>query len=481
MGVAAFESQFVYEDAWQGVFYVGIPTVVASALTPTVDRALGGHLTPNRASLLALFCELVVIVILTLAGLITFLSGFGQRFVIDALLMSLASIFAFRLLVVMAVSRHSLLVAAIPASIQTVAAAVLLSIYSGTTGLLLDNPLLRELLSRPEEAPRTALRRRHGTRTARHHVRRLRRRRLALPGRPRPAVALQSRRLGAGLPPGVIGHVAEGSRELEDFFEELGEDAIVPVTVLSVRRPGGEEKARFVLPMIHPGPMGKSAAATSPSVAWEADGLAFPPHATAGHDFNLVTEREVDPILSAAETAYQRLDYTDQATQSIRVEEGEATLTSQAFGDGAFLAATYSPTSPTTSTTPSACRRPRRPADDIDEILLADAHNCNDGLEGDDLGHIVPGSQRSFDMIYGASHLGDRLAQRPPGRPPLRRRLGPDALGPSRRHRPAGHPASRCSNPEVKPPPTFPSTATTWSQASGRPSSRASTRWTWSR
>jgi len=153
MGVAAFESQFVYEDAWQGVFYVGIPTVVASALTPTVDRALGGHLTPNRASLLALFCELVVIVILTLAGLITFLSGFGQRFVIDALLMSLASIFAFRLLVVMAVSRHSLLVAAIPASIQTVAAAVLLSIYSGTTGLLLDNPLLRELLSRPEEAP----------------------------------------------------------------------------------------------------------------------------------------------------------------------------------------------------------------------------------------------------------------------------------------------------------------------------------------
>ncbi len=102
---------------------------------------------------------------------------------------------------------------------------------------------------------------------------------------------------------GFIGHIAEGTRELEDFFEQLGQEAIVPVTVLSFERDDGTEKARFVLPMIHPGPMGEIGGGNFPErVARRAEGLVFPPHATAGHDFNLVTEREVDVVLDAAET-----------------------------------------------------------------------------------------------------------------------------------------------------------------------------------
>jgi putative membrane protein len=90
--------------------------------------------------------------------------------------------------------------------------------------------------------------------------------------------------------------------------------------------------------------------------------------------------------------------------------EGEATLTGQAFGDDALVVSTFSPT----------------PADDVEyavglsamaeassagleDILLVDAHNCNDGLSGKDLGHVVPGSGRSFDMMDGADRLGKRL------------------------------------------------------------------------
>ena len=152
-GIAAFDSRFVLEDAWQGVFFVGIPTIIASVGTSYVDNRLSGQLTPNRASLLALFCELIVITFLIGAGIISTVTVFAQEFVLDALLMGLAAIFALRLLVVMAVSRHSLPVAAIPASIQTAAAAALLSIYSGTTAVLLDNPVLKTWLSRPEKAP----------------------------------------------------------------------------------------------------------------------------------------------------------------------------------------------------------------------------------------------------------------------------------------------------------------------------------------
>ena len=212
---------------------------------------------------------------------------------------------------------------------------------------------------------------------------------------------------------GFVGHIAEGSRELESFFGELGEEAVVPVTVLGVRRADGTEKARFVLPMIHPGPMGEIGGGNLPErVARSIDGLAFPPHATAGHDFNLVTEREVDTLLSAADRANDRIEYQDRATESVREQEGESKLLGQAFGDDALVVATHAP----------GC------ADDVDfsvglstaaearvggigDVMLVDAHNCNDGLNGDGLGHVVPGSRRSFDMMTAAGRLGERLVE----------------------------------------------------------------------
>ena len=412
-GIAAFDSRFILEDAWQGVFFVGIPTVVASVGTSYVDDRLGGQLTPNRASLLALFCELIVIAFLVGAGAMSVLTMFDQEFVLDALLVSLAGIFALRLLVVMAVSRHSLPIAAIPASVQTATAAALLSVYTGTTSVLLDNPALQTWLSRAEQAPPEL-----------QFVQPIDFGLLALmcvlyAGAVWVFLVLLDRpwRSSLGVSvldfiQGFIGHIAEGSRELEDFFEDLGEEALVPVTVLSVRRPGGEEKARFVLPMIHPGPMGEIGGGNLPErVATEADGLAFPPHATAGHDFNLVTEREVDTILSAARSAYRDLEFTDRATPSHRVEAGDASLLGQAVGDDALMVSTFAPgfaDDVEYAVGLSAAAEAR--AGSLDDVLLVDAHNSNNGLEGEDLGHVVPGSERSFDMIDGAGQLGEVLA-----------------------------------------------------------------------
>ncbi|PSQ13160.1 DUF2070 domain-containing protein, partial [Halobacteriales archaeon QS_5_70_15] len=413
-GVAAFDSRFVLEDAWQGGFFIGVPTVVASLVTPWVDARLGGQLTPNRASLLALTCELVVVVVLTLAGVVTVLSpAFGQDFVFDALVAALASIFALRLLVVMAVSRRSLLVAAVPASLQTVAGAVLLFVYSGTMRYFeVGGPLLRSYLSRPEKAPPELL-----VVGPEEFIL------LAVTcGLYAGAVYLflvvidrpWRQSLGVSVLDfigGFIGHIAEGSRELEEFFEQLGEEAVVPVTVLSFRTAVGE-KARFVLPMIHPGPMGDIGGGNLPErVAREADGLAFPPHATAGHDFNLVTAREVESLIDAARTAHDRIEYAAEATRAARETEGEAKLLGQRFGDGALMTSTFSPGFADDieyAVGLSAAAEAR--AGGLSDVLLVDAHNCNDGLDGEDLGHVVPGSRRSFDMIQGAGHLGRRLA-----------------------------------------------------------------------
>ncbi|UIP00476.1 DUF2070 family protein [Halobaculum sp. CBA1158] len=432
-GVGAFERPettqvwrgvlFVGRDAWEGVFFIGIPTVVAGLATAWVDRLVGGKLTPNRSSLLALVCEVLIVAFLTVGALVAYLTPLGQRFVFDVLVVALASVFALRLLVIMAVSRSSLPVAAVPASIQTATAAVLLFVYSGTLrvlevgGPLLDT-FLTPYLARPDEAPSelSAISPDHflvlGLTCALYAVAVW----IFLYVVDRP----WRNTLGVSVLDflqGFIGHVAEGSRELEDFFEQLGEDAVVPVTVLSIRTADGDEKARWVLPMIHPGPMGEIGGGNLPvRVAAATDGLAFPPHATAGHDFNLVTEREIDPVLEAADRAHRRLSYSSAATESVRETAGEASVLGQAFGDDALLVSTFAPGfADDVEYAVGLSTAAEARTTGLDDVLLVDAHNSNDGLEGPDLGHVTPGSSRSFDMIRAAGRVGERLATAPRG------------------------------------------------------------------
>ncbi|PSQ49762.1 DUF2070 domain-containing protein [Halobacteriales archaeon SW_7_65_23] len=420
-GIVAFDSAYPLDDAWRGVFFVGLPTVAASLLTVPVDRALGGRLTNDRASLLALVCELLIIAVLLVAGLLSGLLGFTQEFVLDALLVALAAVFALRLLVILAVSNRHPLRAMIPASIQTVAAAVLLFVYSGTLYYLqVGGPFLQTFFARPEH---TALELQYsiypfdfvllGVTCLVHATAALVF--LAIVDRPwRSSLDVSV----LDFIQGFIGHLAEDSRELEGFFENIGEEAVVPVTVLSFRRPEGEEKARFVLPMIHPGPMGDIGGGNLPVQLAEAtDALSFAPHATAGHDFNLVTEREVDRVCAAADRALQQLEYTDTATPGVRAAEGDATLTGHAFGDDTLLVNSFSPTcADDVEYAVGLAAASEARASGLDDVLLVDAHNCNDGLEGGDLGHVVPGSRRSFDLLAGAGRIGKRLAsldQRP--------------------------------------------------------------------
>ena len=432
-GVAAFDSPeagrvwrgilFVGRDAWEGVFFVGIPTVVAGLGTAWVDQYVGGRLSRDRSMLLALVCEVVLVAVLAVAGTAVYLTPLGQRFVFDTLVIGLASVFALRLLVIVAISRTSLLVATVPASIQTGAAAVLLFVYSGTVRLVeVGGPIERAYLmayaSRVDAAPPEL------TLVAPEHFLLLGATCTLYAGAVWAFLYVVDRpwreSLGVSVLDflqGFVGHIAEGSRELEDFFEQLGEEAVVPVTVLAVRRPDGTETARWVLPMIHPGPMGEIGGGNLPlRVAEETEGLGFPPHATAGHDFNLVTEREVGRLLTAADQASEKLGYTAEATRSVRTESGEASVVGQAFGDGALLVSTFAPgfaDDVEYAVGLSAAAEARTSG--ISDVMLADAHNSNNGLDGADLGHVTPGSSRSFDMISAAGEAGDRLATAPRG------------------------------------------------------------------
>ena len=49
-GVAAFDSRFVLEDAWEGIFYIGLPTVAASQVSASSDARFGVSCPPNSRS-----------------------------------------------------------------------------------------------------------------------------------------------------------------------------------------------------------------------------------------------------------------------------------------------------------------------------------------------------------------------------------------------------------------------------------------------
>ncbi len=408
VGVAAFDSQFFLDDAYRGMVYIGLPAVVAAFLTPPIDRLLGGKFTYNRSALLAFVCEVVVVVFLVVAALVVAATGFGQSLVSNALVVALASIFALRLFVITAVSRRSLPIATVSASIQTVAAAVLGFVYGGTVGYLSDgrpptgvSSVSAELLVvQPSDFVLLCVL--CGVYAAGVWT--------FLRAIDRP----WRRSLGVSVldfVQGFVGHTAAGSSELEAFFEEIGESAIVPVSVLSIRRLDGAEKARFVVPSVHPGPMGEIGGGNLPRrIAAATDGLAFVPHGAAGHDFNLVTKREIDTLLAATTRAAERIEYGRLATPGAREREGDSSVLGQAIGEDTLLVATHAP----------------EPADDVDfsvglsvvaearaaglgDVAFVDAHNCNDGIRAGRSGRIDPGSRRSFDLMDAAGRLAARL------------------------------------------------------------------------
>ena len=410
-GVAAFDSGFVLDDAYLGMVYVGVPTVIAAFLTPWVDRPLGGRLTYNRSALLAFLCELLVVVAIVVAAAAVAVTGLGAGTIVGALVVSLASMFAVRLFVVLAVSRQSLPVAAIPASIQPVAAAVLVFLHSDAARHLgfapaADIPFVGTFAAPVLDAVRPVDFALLLALCAIYAV--------AVYGF---LIAIDRpwrRSLGVSVLDfvrGFIGHIADGSTELESFFEELGETAVVPVSALVVRQPDGTEKARFVAPMVHPGPMGDIGGGNLPARLDErASGLSFPLHGTAGHDFNLVTERAVEPVVDAVDDAVEAAGEHEAATGARRTTVGDSTLVGQAVGDGAFAVITHAP----------------EPADDIafgvglgasgelrasgfETALVADAHNCN-GEVGDGPGQVTPGSRRAGDIQSAAGELGAALS-----------------------------------------------------------------------
>ncbi len=331
---------------FSGTVAFTIPAIAALALTKPIIESGGKTMTWNRSGLLALTCT-VFGVIITLVSLASSVELIPQFYAI-----SLGFIFGLRLFVLVAISDYRIERMIIPAITQSgvgvIAGMILFTpVFGPMFGIYalilhivfgLGFAILIWMIERPLKR------------------------------------AFKIR--GLAFINAFIAHMTDGSKSMDEFFREMGEEIFVPQVNFFFKREKGKA-VLFTVPNLHPGPMGEIGGGNLPKVLHDN----FPEetlvaHGCATHDFNLVSESEINKVIDAVRNSRLDLSYAMAAGQSGRLNVGSVHVLYQRFNDSVLLVTTRSP----------------QKTEDLDfsigstimaeghrwfpHVALVDAHNC---------------------------------------------------------------------------------------------------------
>ncbi|MHC1635239.1 MAG: DUF2070 family protein, partial [Candidatus Methanospirareceae archaeon] len=376
---------FEYPPA--AIILVGIPAVLSSFFTVPVVSPYG-RITLNRSSLLSFLCVIFITIFVILSY---FISLKAQRWnLLDGYILALGFIFGFRLVILLATVKNSLPKVAFPSSLQTLFGALFLPIItiepSYYVNLLIFSSIFSTsafLLIKYIDAP---LKKSLGI-------------------------------SGMDLMRAFIAYLSEDSTEIEEVFEKIGELVDIPVTVIAFKRKGvdarEEMKAVFIIPSLHPGPLGRIGSGDIPFLlASRLDGFIMVPHGIAHHDFDLVSKREAEKVVIAAKEALSSMNFYDYATPSSRFYENDVKIIGQFFGDSVMLIFTTSPIpSEDAEFAIGIAAMAEAKAAGARCAAIIDAHNC--GAQGAKI--ITLGSKLSSDIIRCVGRATKELSKRDKG------------------------------------------------------------------
>jgi len=294
---------------FSGTLAFTIPAIAALILTKPIIEYNGKTMTWNRSALLALSCTVfgVIITFIALASSVTLIPLFYA--------ISLGFVFGFRLFVLVAIADYRVPRMIIPAFTQSavgILAGMLL--FSPSFALFalvlhvvfgLGFAILIWMIERPLQR------------------------------------AFKIR--GLAFINAFIAHMTDGSKGMEDFFREIGEEIFVPQVSFFFRRVN-EKAVIFTVPNLHPGPMGEIGGGNLPKVLhdnFEDETLVA--HGCATHDFNLVSEGEINKVIDALQRSRRDIAYFSVAGRSGRLTLGSVQILFQRFGDSVLLVTTRSP------------------------------------------------------------------------------------------------------------------------------------------
>ncbi|HNX18394.1 MAG TPA: DUF2070 family protein, partial [Methanoregula sp.] len=283
-----------------------VPALAALALTPWLARRFSGKLTYEWSGLTAAI-GLVISLFISLSPILLFRFSFPLFFAV-----SLAFVFAFRMLLLAAVVDYHLRRVVVPAllhsGIAVIGAAPFLGLAFVQISILLHISfavgvlLFIIVIERPMKA---------------------------------------NFRVGPlELANAFLAHLSEGSHKLDDFFRSIGESVVVPEVSVVIQREGKEE-IFVTVPNVHPGPLGEVGGSNLPKILHGMLGhasMVF--HGSASHDFNPVDEVEVRKVGDAVIAARPVACTNTGCTRSARYRCGSVDVLAQAFGDTVIAIAT---------------------------------------------------------------------------------------------------------------------------------------------
>jgi putative membrane protein len=134
---------------------------------------------------------------------------------------------------------------------------------------------------------------------------------------------------------------------LENFFEKLGNEEDVKVSLLTFRT-DEKLKAVIVVPALHPGPFKNLGSSLLPSLIQKGlqdklDCVVSVPHGLVGHELDVSTQSENQRVVQNILEFVDSSSTNSKATTMERTESADAKASCQLFGDCAFLTLTTAP------------------------------------------------------------------------------------------------------------------------------------------
>jgi putative membrane protein len=346
-----------------------VPALAGFLGTKPLAHLLSAQVTWNRSALLSLACTVLVIII-SLIGMVVSVPLLPFSYAI-----ALGFIFGIRLVVLAAIADYRLIRMTLPAFIQTGTGILvgmflfnppfgpfaLISTFVFGIGFVLliwalDRPLYRAF-----------------------HVH------------------------GLNFLNTFIAHITDGSKTMEDFFHEIGEEVYVPQVNIFFRQDGGRG-VLFTVPNIHPGPLGEIGGGNLPKYLQSAfSELVMVSHGTATHDFNLVAEDEIEKIIEAIRSGDRDLVYSDEASQSHRHCYGSVSVLYQVFHDTLLIISTRSPEKTEDIELGVGMAIMAEGHRAFRNIAFVDAHNCFTG----DISTVQPGTLSALEYQSAALYAVD--------------------------------------------------------------------------
>ena len=144
----------------------------------------------------------------------------------------------------------------------------------------------------------------------------------------------------------LLNWVTDLNQPLEKYLEEMGKDTDIDVSLLKFD--SSKPKAVILLPHVHPGPFKNIGSSLLPSYLKhefekEFNCNACVPLGILGHELDLASQAQNKKIVSNVISSANFLGVNSLASQSVRVQEGFATVTSQIFGDTVFMSFSLAP------------------------------------------------------------------------------------------------------------------------------------------